>query len=89
MKKIWVLWTAASLLLGGCSFENMMSDDLLMTMQNQNAAQTSEYEYQDVTQLQVAVGESTLNPYEMTTDTSLQVVPLLYDSLTKLNLHYG
>ena len=60
-----------------------------MTMQNQNAAQTSEYEYQDVTQLQVAVGESTLNPYEMTTDTSLQVVPLLYDSLTKLNLHYG
>ena len=89
MKKIWILWTAASLLLGGCSFENMMSDDLLMTMQNQNAAQTSEYEYQDVTQLQVAVGESTLNPYEMTTDTSLQVVPLLYDSLTKLNLHYG
>lgn len=43
----------------------------------------------DVSELQVAVGESTLNPYQMTTDTSLRIVPLLYDSLTKLNLYYG
>ena len=75
--------------MGGCSFENMMSDDLWMTVQTQNTAQTSEYTYQDVSELQVAVGESTLNPYQMTTDTSLRIVPLLYDSLTKLNLYYG
>ena len=90
MKKIWILCiTALSLLMGGCSFENMMSDDLWMTVQTQNTAQTSEYAYQDVSELQVAVGESTLNPYQMTTDTSLRIVPLLYDSLTKLNLYYG
>ena len=90
MKKKWILWIAAlSLLLGGCSLESVMSDDLMMTVQNQNVAQTSEYAYEEVAFLQAAVGEDTLNPYEMTSDTSLRIVPLLYDSLTKLNPQYG
>ena len=80
---------AVSMLLGGCTFENMVPDDLLMTVQNQDPVQVSEYEYQQVTQLQVPVGESTLNPYQMTTDPSLRMATLLYDSLTKLNLSYG
>lgn len=90
MKKKWIGFAAAAMaLLGGCSFENMMQDDLLMTVQNQETVSAAEYMYQDVTTLKVPVGEAVLNPYQMTTDTSLQVVPLLYDSLVKLNLSYG
>ncbi|MDD3194062.1 MAG: ABC transporter substrate-binding protein [Oscillospiraceae bacterium] len=90
MKKKWIAPAAAALLLlSGCSVENMMADDLLMAVQNQDTAATSQYEYQEVTGLKVPVGEETLNPYQMTTDTSLRAATLLYDSLTKLNPNYS
>lgn len=88
-KKLIGLVAAVLLLLQGCSFENIMQDDLLMTVQDQETISAAEYAYRDVTTLRVPVGESTLNPYRMVTDTSLRVVPLLYDSLVKLNLSYG
>ena len=88
-KKLIGLAAAALVLLQGCSFENIMQDDLLMTVQDQQTVSTAEYTYRDLTTLRVPVGETTLNPYQMVTDTSLRVVPLLYDSLVKLNLSYG
>ncbi len=72
-----------------CSFENILPDDLLMTVQEQSESETSKQEPVEVTKLDIPVGENTLNPYEMTTDTSLHMAPLLYDSLTKPNLDFG
>lgn len=88
-KKLIGLAAAALVLLQGCSFENIVQDDLLMTVQDQQTVSTAEYAYRDLTTLRVPVGETTLNPYQMVTDTSLRVAPLLYDSLVKLNLSYG
>lgn len=88
MKKWIGLFLAFCFFFTGCSLQNM-SEDLLLTIQEQDQAQSSEYSYELVTQLRIPIGESTLNPYGMTIDTNLRVVPLLYDSLTKLNPTYG
>ncbi len=80
---------AMLLLLGGCSFENIVADDLLLAVQNREPVQNSGYEYTDVTELQIPIGEEEMNPYDMSIETNLQMVPLVYDGLVRLRPDYG
>ena len=88
-KRILIAALAAVMLLSGCSFENIVSDDLLLTVQNREPVQNTGYEYTDVTELSIPIGEDEMNPYDMSIDTNLQLVPLVYDGLVRLRPDYG
>ena len=88
-KRILIAALAAVMLLSGCSFENIVSDDLLLTVQNREPVQNTGYEYTDVTALSIPIGEDEMNPYDMSIDTNLQLVPLVYDGLVRLRPDYG
>lgn len=76
--------------LGGCSFQNILSDDLVMLVNNPGSVSSAaEYAYPKVDTLRLPLGEDTLNPYEMKTDANINLAPLVYDSLTKLTPGFG
>lgn len=90
LKRTFLLLIAFCVLLGGCSFESMLQDDLLMVANNPNTENPSGgYSYQPMTELRLPVGEQERNPYRMQTDTTLSTVPLVFDSLTKMTNDYS